>query len=560
MQYKKLSSKKRISFLLSVLVVAASLSSTSSARADWANGYVLDNASGRSVLDVTAECQFDSSEAGWLYSAAYLASEFPNANPQISEIVNPSPESVASINVSITPGTTWWNAINLEPSTNYKIYLVLINRNTGGYNPVNDTNDVSNIVVCDVTTTAAAPQVDLTPNNNATEVFIGSNLVIGFGEPVRKIDDSELTDADLADLITFKEDAWDGVDVPFTATINAEKTLIIIDPDAPLDRNQVYFYKMDATVEGLTGVPINGFEVLFTTNQYDTNKGYFVRGTGACWLWLFAIGEDGDLTSSIYDAFILDTCIESQDNELIVGDLYDNFGIGSVDGRGFSWNGTNEFDSDGILTDNQLLIQGEDGTLTEESTYTITFSDNNVTYEIISGDGNDDLLISGVLGSNAETRYFTKGGHNFSYQRNPDTELPYSSPILLWEATDGALVISEGEESLVDGIGSVEVSITGSILQLKHYAYAYRTAEFTSSDEFFDSFLKFVNEDKNRTDVFSIDYGKPKAKPSAPARQTHNLSFDQSFYGSDFLADPKGEIRSILNEINKKYGKLISIK
>jgi len=43
-------------------------------------------------------------------------------------------------------------------------------------------------------------------------------------------------------------------------------------------------------------------------------------------------------------------------------------------------------------------------------------------------------------------------------------------------------------------------------------------------------------------------------------RQTSNLSFDQSFYGSDYLADPKGEIRSILDEIKKKYGNLISIK
>jgi hypothetical protein len=47
------------------------------------------------------------------------------------------------------------------------------------------------------------------------------------------------------------------------------------------------------------------------------------------------------------------------------------------------------------------------------------------------------------------------------------------------------------------------------------------------------------------------------ATSAAVLRQTHNLSFDQSFYGSDQISDPTGEISSILKEINRKYGNLL---
>jgi len=47
---------------------------------------------------------------------------------------------------------------------------------------------------------------------------------------------------------------------------------------------------------------------------------------------------------------------------------------------------------------------------------------------------------------------------------------------------------------------------------------------------------------------------------SAPApalRQTSNLSFDQSQYGSDTLSDPDGQLRKTIDSINAKYGNLL---
>lgn len=42
-----------------------------------------------------------------------------------------------------------------------------------------------------------------------------------------------------------------------------------------------------------------------------------------------------------------------------------------------------------------------------------------------------------------------------------------------------------------------------------------------------------------------------------PARQTTNLSFDQSQHGSDTLSDPDGQLRKTLDSINAKYGNLL---
>jgi hypothetical protein len=60
------------------------------------------------------------------------------------------------------------------------------------------------------------------------------------------------------------------------------------------------------------------------------------------------------------------------------------------------------------------------------------------------------------------------------------------------------------------------------------------------------------------TAIFSVSGVRTKIVTPA-LRQTSNLSFDQSFYGSDQISDPTGEISNLLKEINRKYGNLISI-
>ena len=160
------------------------------------------------------------------------------------------------------------------------------------------------------------------------------------------------------------------------------------------------------------------------------------------------------------------------------------------------------------------------------------------------------------MGSDSDSFYTTLGSHFISYQKDWVTGLPGDDdpfdPIFKWE-TNGVIDFENDDDEPI-------VTITGQSLQLTHYAYVYRTDGFTSSEEFFASFLKFVDADKTRTDVFDINWRAPAPAP-APApvyvRQTSNLTFAQSLYASDKLSDPDGQLRATLDQVMNKYGSLI---
>jgi hypothetical protein len=160
----------------------------------------------------------------------------------------------------------------------------------------------------------------------------------------------------------------------------------------------------------------------------------------------------------------------------------------------FDWDLSEAEFVDGELVGREIIIPGEEESDTEGSTYTVTFSKNNVTYLIESTNPEDFLVISGNLGSDEDSFYTTLGSHFISYEKNNDTGEPESDPIFKWE-TNGAINF-ENEDDFPT------VTIRGQRLQLTHYAYAYRYAGFTSPEEFFTSFLKFIDADKTRTDVF----------------------------------------------------------
>jgi len=88
---------------------------------------------------------------------------------------------------------------------------------------------------------------------------------ISFNEPVRLSDDSELTDLNAPSVITFKETDQNGVDVPFDAAVNAEKTSITITPQSVLTGQQDYYLALEAMVEDLAGNPVSKTSKTYTT-------------------------------------------------------------------------------------------------------------------------------------------------------------------------------------------------------------------------------------------------------------------------------------------------------
>ena len=98
---------------------------------------------------------------------------------------------------------------------------------------VEDSSDNA-ISASSITFTAAdatAPEVTFDPADTTTGVPITANVTLTFDEAVRNPDDSELTNSNVGNLITLKY-VSDNASIDFTATIDSDKKVITINPDA----------------------------------------------------------------------------------------------------------------------------------------------------------------------------------------------------------------------------------------------------------------------------------------------------------------------------------------
>lgn len=133
--------------------------------------------------------------------------------------------------------------ITINPTSNLlsnTLYYVEIN-------PVEDASDNATSATNITFTTGNTLPPDLTfnPANGAVNVPVASNLSITFSEPVRKLDNSPITPADLATLIELKLTNNGGAAVPFTASINGANTIITIDPTANLSSSTLYYLEIN---------------------------------------------------------------------------------------------------------------------------------------------------------------------------------------------------------------------------------------------------------------------------------------------------------------------------
>jgi hypothetical protein len=108
------------------------------------------------------------------------------------------------------------------------------------------------ITAASVTFTIAdiiAPTVTIYPAHG--DEGIGTNVVLGmtFSEPIRNIDNSEITNSNSASHVSLKAINADGADYIFSAEINTEKTQIKITPLFNFDAQKVVYVAIGATVE-----------------------------------------------------------------------------------------------------------------------------------------------------------------------------------------------------------------------------------------------------------------------------------------------------------------------
>lgn len=143
-----------------------------------------------------------------------------------------------------------------------------------------------------------------TPANGATGVDVAISPTLSFSVPVVMANGSQITNGDIASLITFKVNDAGGANVPFNGTINAEKTLITVDPVADLENGQLYFLALNNEViryEGADLIP--GQNITFTTQvgqkpylALDVQDNFENNGWGTINNWKF---QDPDLLDLI---------------------------------------------------------------------------------------------------------------------------------------------------------------------------------------------------------------------------------------------------------------------
>jgi hypothetical protein len=109
--------------------------------------------------------------------------------------------------------------------------------------------------------------ITYTPADATTDVPVFASVSVNSNFALRNVDDSEITD--LSAIAWLKKTSPTGDDVPFTATINADKTSITISPDAMLDPSTTYYYGLnDGTVEiAATEEALNSISASFTTSD-----------------------------------------------------------------------------------------------------------------------------------------------------------------------------------------------------------------------------------------------------------------------------------------------------
>lgn len=116
-----------------------------------------------------------------------------------------------------------------------------------------------------VTITDVTPPVPtFNPADGANNVPINTNITITFNEPIRHLDNTEITDADLSALITFCETDSNGASVDATITIDGSKKVITINPVEDLDYLQQYYVEISPVEDAYNNaiVPTN---ITFTT-------------------------------------------------------------------------------------------------------------------------------------------------------------------------------------------------------------------------------------------------------------------------------------------------------
>lgn len=117
------------------------------------------------------------------------------------------------------------------------------------------------------------PSFTFDPVNGEDEWTVNRPITITANEPIRNDNGTEITNANVASVITLKETNSGGANISFTATISTDKTIIIITPSTSYGAAQVVYVDVH-DVEDMDGNEIaSPSSITFTTTSYTYYNG-----------------------------------------------------------------------------------------------------------------------------------------------------------------------------------------------------------------------------------------------------------------------------------------------
>ncbi len=124
-------------------------------------------------------------------------------------------------------------------------------------------------------TRGPAPAVAFNPENLDT-IPLDESITLTFNEPVRNLDNSEITNSNVKNLISLKKN---NENVLFNASINAEKTVITISPSKYWENNASYELELAGNVENYSNIALDTTKSTFFTFVENLNAHFSVFDT-----------------------------------------------------------------------------------------------------------------------------------------------------------------------------------------------------------------------------------------------------------------------------------------
>ncbi|MCG8484576.1 MAG: InlB B-repeat-containing protein, partial [Clostridia bacterium] len=237
------------------------------------------------------------------------------------------------------------------------------------------------------------PTVSFDPTDGAMDISTDTNITITFNEAVRNIDNSELTNDNIDALITLKETDDTGNPISFDATINAEKTVITIDPVTDLNYDQDYYVAIGETVEDVSDNAIT-----FTSATFTTKPVYTVTYNGNT--------NDGGTVPTDGNDYIENATVTVLDAGTLTKAGYAFSGWNTLaNGTGVSYASGDTF----TMGSSNVTLYAQ---WTALPTYSVTYKGNGSDGGIAPTDGNDYLESATVTVLDANT--LTRTGYAFS--------------------------------------------------------------------------------------------------------------------------------------------------